>query len=238
MIQKVWLSELSSNQIDELKLETNKIDLTLRYINKLNEPSLFAHFEGLTQIHMVTCNLAQIDPNMFEHTNSLQVLDLSYNKLKSIHKDTFKYLNKLTILKLSYNDLKSIDPCLFQDLTSLKELGLVRNFLKEIHKDTFKGLANLSRLYLEYNLLEELDMNTFNELSNVLHLDLSFNKLKLKYINRHIFESLEHLEWINLSNNYFKMDEKLDLIIPSSVKFISFGNGFCGNNIELLMQSK
>jgi Leucine-rich repeat (LRR) protein len=140
----------------------------------------------------------------------------------------------LAILKLSFNDLHSIDPCLFQDLTSLNELGLVRNFLKEVHKDTFKGLINLNRLCLEYNQLEELDLNTFNELNNLLHLDLSFNKLKLKNIHRQLFENLVRLEWINLSNNCFKNEEKLNLILPPSIKFISFGIGFCGNNIELM----
>lgn len=232
-LRKHLFENITQNQIDTFVLDFENVDLSVLNLKCLPD-DLFKNFSNLTTIVLSQNKLTEINKCLFKDLFSLKAIDLSYNKLNRIPQDAFANLSSLIRLNLSFNDLEDLDSNLFKDLINLKELALVRNQLKKLDENVFTEVKSLERINLSYNKLEYISSKCFTNSNKLVKIDLSFNRINLDKMDKRMFERLDCLEWINLSNNDFKRD-KLSLETPANLKFVSFKNGLCGNNIESII---
>lgn len=99
-------------------------------------------------------------------------------------------------------------------------INLKSKQIQDLNPHTFRYLIHLTHLDLSNNWIETLHRDTFQGLVNLVVIDLSHNKLKK--LDPYIFNGLENLKKIYLNNNDFKKNEKLKLVLESSVSFVSF----------------
>lgn len=153
-------------------------------------------------------NLVREIPNgSFRNFSSLQRLSLRGNQISSISQTTFSGLEtSLRILDLSANLLEQYPT--FERLTKIEDLNLSENDIISLPENAFEALPSVTKFNLHNNYLTDLPPGTFGSISNILrYLYLSDNNIKV--ISRGVFDNLEVLETLDLSQNELQEIEEV-----------------------------
>ena len=222
-------------QLKLLNFENNKIEKI--------EDNTFSSLEQLKFLNLGSNLIENLDENVFKVLKNLTELDLEDNYIDKLN--PIYGLVNLKVLNLERNKLtyESINPKTFDLLYSLKELNLSNNLINRVD-DLFTSLKNLNKLRLTFNQLIQINSNCFKNQNELKILDLACNKIKdikedsftklesleslelrynqLTFISSNTFNfSLNGIKEINLSNNLFKNEIKLNGIDPKVVIFNS-----------------
>ncbi|GAB6033271.1 LRRCT [Chamberlinius hualienensis] len=140
-----------------INTETQVINMTGNNLQILpKEIFLRNDLLNLQKIHLVHCNLNQIDRLAFSRLKNLVELDLGYNSLTVVPSEPLVAIPGLRRLLLNNNPIKSIESKAFSILPSLVALEMSSCEINTIADGAFHGLNNLQVLKLNGNRLRTL----------------------------------------------------------------------------------
>ncbi|XP_072348549.1 uncharacterized protein [Scyliorhinus torazame] len=183
------------------------LSLALNEINFINNTA-FVGLANLKLLSLTNNAIAEIFYNTLTHLSNLQILKLRNNRIPIVYNFTYSSLSKLTILDLGGNHIKTIEKWGFKGLKSLKNLYLDRNWLSQICPEMFEDLKSLQILDLAKNKLSfqdtRLKFPPFINLRNLQMLKLQSQELfGLKMLPQNLFDGLQKLKHLDISNNKF-----------------------------------
>ena len=118
---------------------------------------------------------------LFRNMSKLEVLDIS-NSNVIYNDETESSINQITSnlreLYLSQTNLKSIQYMFFKIFINLKILDLSHNKLDIVGNEVFKYTPNLEVIYLQGNVLQYIDPAGLQSLQNLNYIDISDNKFR------------------------------------------------------------
>lgn len=135
----------------------------------------------------------------------LQTLICSGSRSKFRLFDFDNHPNNITLMDVSRNFIPYVRENAFSGLDELKTLNLSSNYVEHLDKNAFTSLRNLKTLDLADNLLgyelrSDYDATIFSHFHHLSFLNLSHNRIM--HIPFKEFDSLPHLESLDLSHNY------------------------------------
>ncbi|THG18277.1 hypothetical protein TEA_004634 [Camellia sinensis var. sinensis] len=194
-------------------------------------PSSIGHLKNLEQLYLSHCNFYGTIPRSLTNLMLLIWLDLSYNNFEGPIPQLFSNFSLIQYIDFSNNQLTGPIPSSITGLTSLQSLYLGSNSINGIPPSLFH-LVSLTELDLSSNNLSDtVELDTFAKLEDLISLDLSKSGLSLTTTNSTPFSfrkiwtlqlsscniskipeflktQMEHLETLDLSNNY--LNEELN----------------------------
>jgi len=210
-LAKLQVLHLEENLITRLPCRGFKQLHTLRELNLagniINEICREA-FAGLSEVATIDLSdniIENVPSEALKHMHKLAELKLAKNNLKIIPDNSFPGLNKLTVLDLSENYIEKIHEKAFPKKKSLRQLYLQNNSLYQVPGEAFRSLVKLEKLDIGQNMFTAVDERAFSSLKNLRRLEIS-GCLFLKYIKKDALQSLQELEFIDLSNNPWHCD--------------------------------
>lgn len=159
--------------------------------------------EKVYRLNLSNQKLKMPNDSIWEKFSNLEYLSLKNDHLTRFP-DGIGNLKNLKVLDLSGNDFKIL-PRSFSRLNNLTEIYLNDEKKMDVEKSLFviKDLPNLRILHLENDNLYKLPENLF-QLKNLETLYLNNNKFKqLPFVN---FKMLNHLKYIDVHDNKFKLN--------------------------------
>ena len=176
--------DLSQNALHSLGLyhlrplgNLNLLNVSANVISTL-EPQSFAGLASLTVLDLSANRLTRLTPGLFAELPSLATLLLSGNRIQTVAPGAFDYLIRLTDLHLDDNNLGHVPTAALSSLSAnLESLHLAKNMIDTLDEGAFRPLVRLQLLRLNDNSLARLDPFAFDTLDNLEWLDLSFNRL-------------------------------------------------------------
>lgn len=115
--------------------------------------------------------------NELQSLTALNSLVISHTLLDSVNEHALQGLTKLLSLDLSFNRLTSLPQAVFNGLTSLSILILTGNPHLALPTNIFSGTRNLLQLHVGELGLARIDVHLFDGLDQLRYLDLSNNEL-------------------------------------------------------------
>ncbi|XP_047097312.1 protein toll-like [Schistocerca piceifrons] len=172
--------------------------------------NLLANLKNLKEVHMHSNGISELPENLIWDSPNVSVLKLQQNKLTRLPPSLLKGKHDLTQLDLSENTLESIPNGFFDTANKLKTINLSRNRIQTLQRGVLHGLQHLLELDLSRNELREIKPQSFPDAARLASLDLSHNKLRdlsaskvnIGFGKSSVFNTLIHLEELNLSNNF------------------------------------
>jgi Leucine-rich repeat (LRR) protein len=191
-------------------------------------PENLIHNLSLNTLDLSENDLLDIPNNFFQNSQTLSKLFLDGNQLSLLYSMPFQELSNLKTLHLRRNLLMYVHQSLFSPLISLKELRIESNFIVAVNPYAFSSFENaLITLDLSHNNFASINTNPrlpLGALKQLTTLDLSFNSIfyleidfglhecssledlylndnRIYFINEHMFENLQKLNYLHLSNN-------------------------------------
>ena len=192
----------------------------------------------LEEIDLSNNLLTKLYFNLFKDMRKLQTIRLEGNLISSATADAYYFeLFNITTLNFDNNKLVTIDwsstlsP--FMCMHNLKTLSMRNNECKLIIASTFNHLANLERLYLDSNRLQNA-MNSYN-LFNKLEIlrEISLTENEIRYLNPTIFSNQANLIFLDLRNNFISSWEPTLFMPLISLSFLLLSN----NRLSLINES-
>ncbi|CAG8449863.1 13101_t:CDS:10 [Dentiscutata heterogama] len=211
---------LNSNRLKDLEpgsLEMIGELANLQVENNLLEtlPKKFAAFTKLSIVNVANNSFKEF-PQVICDIVTLSELDLSYNEITSIPEEIGKLVNlkKLFLIGNQITDKKL--PENFQNLTSLNELDIRRNKITNLC--TISLIPNLEILLTEFNNISTVDISSRSLQKLILSKnqltqfslketgpslkELSLANAKLVALPNELFEHLESVQKLDISNNH------------------------------------
>uniref|UniRef100_A0A8C9CXN9 Leucine rich repeats and immunoglobulin like domains 1 n=1 Tax=Panthera leo TaxID=9689 RepID=A0A8C9CXN9_PANLE len=194
------IGSLESGAFDGLSRSLVMLRLSKNRITQL--PVKAFKLPRLTQLHLESNSLVEVNSGSLYGLSALQQLHLSGNSIARISRDGWSFCQRLQELVLSFNNLTRLDEESLADLSSLSILRLSHNSISHIAEGAFKGLKNLRVLDLDHNEISgtiEDTSGAFTGLESLSKLTLFGNKIKS--VAKRAFSGLEGLEHLNLGEN-------------------------------------
>uniref|UniRef100_A0ABI7W662 Ig-like domain-containing protein n=1 Tax=Felis catus TaxID=9685 RepID=A0ABI7W662_FELCA len=194
------IGSLESGAFDGLSRSLVMLRLSKNRITQL--PVKAFKLPRLTQLHLESNSLVEVNSGSLYGLSALQQLHLSGNSITRINRDGWSFCQRLQELVLSFNNLTRLDEESLADLSSLSILRLSHNSISHIAEGAFRGLKNLRVLDLDHNEISgtiEDTSGAFTGLDSLSKLTLFGNKIKS--VAKRAFSGLEGLEHLNLGEN-------------------------------------
>ncbi|CAG8619504.1 9211_t:CDS:10, partial [Funneliformis caledonium] len=250
-LERVPQSVRQSQMLSSLNLSSNRLrDLEHAQLDSLTEltnfqvdnnvltslPESFVNFHHLNILNVSNNSFIEFPPAIC-NIISLSELDISFNNIKSVPLEIGKLIN-LKRLFLIGNQIMGTLPSSFNELICLRELDIRHNQFSNI--DVLSLVPNLEVLLAESNNVSIVDLSS----SSLQQLILSNNRLtqfslmgtkssitdlslaysKLTALSDGLFEHLESLEKLDISNNQLTS-------MPKSIGLLKRLTNFsCTNN--------
>ncbi|KAL0278128.1 UNVERIFIED_CONTAM: hypothetical protein PYX00_000037 [Menopon gallinae] len=161
-------------------------------------------YPALTDLHATNAGVEKVEADAFRDLKELNWVDLSYNKLSALDAELFKEARTFYYLNVSGNpDLVIPKDGPFIDSPKLNWLDISLCGIKELYPNTFGKLRGLKVLSLAGNKLETLPRGVFQPLQNLYSLDLSNNLFRT--VNPVVFKDMKHLS-LYLGKNPWECD--------------------------------
>jgi len=201
----------------------------------------------LVNITLAFNHIGSVDKGTFKDLNRLRVLDMADNKIKSIAKGAFMNMENLETIYLEDNSIDTISNEAFHNLPKLSTLNLAYNSISRMSFDWLDQVGTLSAIKLDvsHNSIGELSANRsgWSAYSSVRSLDLGYNNIKyitrnyfepirsslthlvlrhnqLTNISRDIYSEMEHLHWLDFSNNRIQLVDSDAFINTKSLQVL------------------
>ena len=185
-------------ELEELELDRNQLDSSR--ISNLT-------FQALVSLKILTMSWNKLSEIPNHLPTSLVYLRLDFNRIKTVTVNITKSLTKLILLDLSHNEISQVDSKALFQLPFLKTLKLKSNMLTRI--PIFLP-SSLKELYLSENRIERVTNIDTQRLAQVTRLSLSANQLE--NIAENAFENMQRLEEVDLYNNPWHCDCRLQYL--------------------------
>ena len=211
-IANVTSLNLSHNHIKTIKASDFQALLKLTHLNLSYNPinalpdRVFDKLKNLLVLNLKHLELQLIAPKTFEGPFRLQELYLSYNAITQLADFTFGFLLFLKILHLDHNQIGSISANAFRIDPYFDETGVIsfapsdqaRQLIKERLNEEIFSLPLLRELYLNNNRIVALTNGVFDWVDVTI---LTMNNNLIGSLNPNVFEHIEGLKALYLSNN-------------------------------------
>ncbi len=191
----------------------------------------FKHLKTLVELNLYSNQIESLDEATFIGTDQLSILNLSKNKIKTLPRNLFKDMINFNEINLSGNNISNLDMNVFNHLTSLTNFNFSNNNIKVF--ESFEKLISLITINLSWNLIEEIKQDSFKNLNYLINIDLNGNKISK--IDRNAFGGLNRLVNIYMHSHNNRLNNRLELNLEESVKYISFKDTF-ENNLSLIVK--
>ncbi|XP_014252515.1 chaoptin [Cimex lectularius] len=257
------LLDLSRNNIGNIAPGTflglrhlRHLDLSVNTLRTVEDDA----FEGLNKLETLSLqdnNILLVPASALGRLPRLTRLELDFNRVAALGSDILRAVaDRVTSLSLARNVVRELPSDAFQDFKKLKSLDLSGNLLLSIEMSSFTGLEetlevldlrgnrlsslpskpltllHLQKLDLSHNHVTELARTSFLMVPALLNLNLSYN-LQLGSIPSTIFQSLTHLEMLDLSHTALKVLSPELLLKTTSLRWLSFSH----NSLQELTES-
>ncbi|XP_063042958.1 toll-like receptor 13 [Engraulis encrasicolus] len=231
------INQVTCSDFSNLTL-LKRLDLHRNQIYNLSNCT-FQNLQNLQVLKLGLNNLIDVRHIFNDYLPKLNILDLHSNKISTLLEGTFKGLCALQHLSIYDNQINSISENAFEGLHNLKELVLTGNHLNQntfTSPDIFKGLESLEELNLNDNYITfdrrfkfppfamlkslkklfvadqrrgmtNLPCNLLEGLSSLTSFHGS--NLNIQYVCPETFSYTPKLQYLDLSNNAFMMDNSL-----------------------------
>eukprot|EP00062_Callorhinchus_milii_P006108 gi/632946297/ref/XP_007888489.1/ PREDICTED: toll-like receptor 7 [Callorhinchus milii] len=215
-----------------LNFELNNV-AKLQFDNVSNIANLLHFYIGKNCFYKNPCNVSfTIEGDTFQNMIKLQTLDLKFNNITTVPKALPR---DLKMLDLSENKIPSISAEDFRNLTQLEYLLLAWNCQRcdhaaqpcfpckdnksiELSHDAFLHQHQLRTLVLRGNSLNHIEDKIFESLENLTVLDLSDNFLANEIQNATFYQALPKLQVLNVMYNYQPNKTFPTLSLPPSFR--------------------
>ena len=179
--------------------------------NNITNCTFSEEFQNMTNLRTIDLgknamgSLTKTSFTNFYNSTRLTELILSFCKLQVIEADTFLPLRSLKRLRLDNNPLNArmLEQAFYglRFAYNLSQLYLESTNLAALNNETFQYLVNTSLVRIEAkgSALQVLKMDTFKYLSKLSYLSLTGKGIK--EIQANVFQSVNNLEWLDLSKN-------------------------------------
>ncbi|XP_071080945.1 platelet glycoprotein V-like [Haliotis cracherodii] len=229
--------DLYSNAISSIDRNAFKtLDYSLEFLslekNQIKNKALYSlkSLRNLRELNLAKNNLTKVTESAFMKLELLVDLDLEDNQISLIKSDSLSGTSKyLRTLKLSGNPIREIENGAFAKHSALKKLSMNKvKMSKRFKHFTFRGLErSLEELSLQNSSICDEDLSSLRNLTSLKKLALNSNNIKK--IPKGIFQQMQNLEKIDLSDNklsniYDRTFDGLQL----TLQFVNFQN----NNIS------
>lgn len=205
--------------------------------NRLTLGPLFRKLPDLEQLHIVHSRVPALGENSFWGLRKLETLNVSYNTISALLVTNFGGLEELKVLDLSHNRIESIPSTVFKHVEKLHALNMSYNLISELVPQIFFGLSELEKLDLSYNPLGDLFDDRFSGLTSLN--EFSCAECGLLKISQSVFQDLQNLEYLDLSNNKLTLIPPVKLTLQLSVLTLNGnhivkirGDDLSGNSLE------
>lgn len=140
----------------------------------------------------------------------IEQLNLSNNNLTLLHDSSgMNRLVNLLDLRITHNQLSRCEESSLVGLQRLQILDLSHNRLVALPPKFFQPVKHtIKKLNLSFNSITVLVPNLFDSLNHLEYLDLSHNDITSHWINDKLFKNLTQLHYLDLSFN------KIDVLSP------------------------
>jgi Leucine-rich repeat (LRR) protein len=180
----------------------------------------FWGLKHLRKLDLTHNNIQQVTDKNFRGLGELETLRLDHNQINSMPSNSFRYMVELRSLSLSHNKIKELVPRVFMKLNKLKSLDLSGNPLGDLYPDVFKDIMELKELRCHACGLAIINEQMYGIVEHLEYLDLSNNQFKFFRVNE--FLNLTKLRHLNLAGNQLSvvMDKTFGASSPN-LKFLS-----------------
>jgi Leucine-rich repeat (LRR) protein len=239
------ISQVRQNfqSLDELFLGYNLI--------KVVKNESFSKLSCLKRLHLDNNRIERIESGSFVFLTELNYLNLAHNLLSKLESSYFNELENLRFIDLINNFFKSFDNS-FYIASEFLALSLSSNLINELKICAKISSFKLSLLTLKSNSIADIPPSSFSCFDSLFNLDLSFYSLKLikseyftygltpnklsllnkLYLNNNnieriearSFEALSLLVQLDLSHNWIREVDFVDLIQLDSLKTLKLND--------------
>ncbi|XP_017876712.1 uncharacterized protein LOC108622994 isoform X2 [Ceratina calcarata] len=137
--------------------------------------------QQLESILITDTQIIELNQTAFDGMSYLFSVNLTRNDLQEIHPNTFQNNKQLTFLAISGNPLKHAQDSKFKhglfEAPSVTEFDFSFNGLTKLKRSMFAKMPGLAYINLKGNKLKEIDNGVFNTLESLFEVDLSNNLL-------------------------------------------------------------
>ncbi|XP_028452747.1 toll-like receptor 13 [Perca flavescens] len=193
--------------------------LRLNYMDKWISKGLLAtvcKIPTLKKLDLYWNNVPNVSAKLVA-CSQLSELDLSSTSMTELSKGSIRLMKQLSSLNLKNNFLTKV-PDDIRTLSSLEILNIGINAISELSCEDFTNTTRLRELHLHKNYIAELDRCVFESLNDLKILDMSDNLL---WTFGDAFKiGLKKLEFLDLSNNFVLLLDKGDFQSLGSLKYL------------------
>lgn len=154
-------------------------------------------------------------------SETVQQLKWTRSKLESINSAIRFPQQYLRTLDLSYNEINALQNYQFQNYTNLKHMNLSHNKIDDLPRNVFVNLS-LEKLCLSHNLLHAIPFQVFAPMEHLETLDLSNNFIVT--ILDHFFKFNKYIEVLLLNDNRIAKLTSNALADLSDLKWLDLSN--------------
>ena len=191
------------NKIEELTVDCFRqlshlttFDANDNLISKLDE-GLFSTNNMLNRVYLASNRLTSFCPTNGSRS-SITFLRLDDNRIEELRPDCMRQMPLLATLSANDNSLCRLSDDLFDELHHLKSLYLKHNNLQDFCPH-YTHDSPIRILHLNFNNITSLRSDCFSRMFNLLHFEATNNAVF--YISDGVFDGLDQLQYVNLSNN-------------------------------------
>ncbi|KAJ0049915.1 hypothetical protein NL108_005223 [Boleophthalmus pectinirostris] len=194
--EQSWSNHNLSSVPPDLEMGLKRLDLSNNYIRQLHALAL----PYLEQLDVSSNQLDLISEGFFQNLAQLEELNLSRNMLNNnvnSNGRAFQSINRLKILDISLNGLGNEAVELYlKNKSTLDHIKMSGNVLQWLSRSMFEGSKNLKAISVDNNLISVIEHGAFESLWHLEKLNLAQNNLA----NICDFK-LYYLKYLNLSRN-------------------------------------
>jgi Leucine-rich repeat (LRR) protein len=206
-----------NNLVELFELEVNHHKV------KNIDKKAFEQNVNLMKINFSDNEITDLDPELFKNLLQLREVFFQKNRLRSLPENLFEKNVDLETINFAQNAIQEVPFNLFDKLDNLEEIYLNDNRIKTI-SDQFYKKNNLWNFQLNNNEIEKIEVSGVVkkiDFQNLLEINLSNNKLTA--LPGNIFNSLEAIDRIDLSNNAIQ-SLNFDTFLDTSIDTLDFSN--------------
>jgi len=164
---------------------------------------------GLQQLETITISdtrIIELDRSAFNGLTYLFTVNLTRNGLQDIHPNTFQNNTQLGLLTIAGNPLRNmLDSKTRHYLlhsSSMSEFDFSNNGILKLKRSAFAKMTELNFINLHGNKLREIDGRLFDSLESLVEVDLSDNLLNDLPLELFIDKDIQTLNIAGKNNDY------------------------------------
>ncbi|XP_059059592.1 toll-like receptor 7 [Achroia grisella] len=181
---------------------------------------------SVNKLYLNNNKIRTISKQTFYNMVNIDTLFLQNNNIMNLHPSSFNVLTKLLHVNLENNKELILNGAVFDNLPSLNDISL-KNVKRSFN---FQNSKNTSVANLDVSFCDIIDINLLfiYNTKNILNLNLRSNKIR--FIDKHSFQSMPYLTNLDLSFNLITNIQPGSFLKTKMIRSLNLH----GNDISLL----